>query len=209
MARSRRRRAAGVRGDGNGPIAALVDGFEHSFGVAVKVRDYHEHAMAASASATAAAYVEADVDDDAVWGVGLHSNIATASLRGGRERGQPGARAARGGGGGRGRLRRLISRDAAPAVDTGGRGRMAARRELRRRSRRRRRSVRLRRERTPTGRRSARRGAASGRSATGKSAERPLPELSPTGAVRGWWQIERDGFAAFASEDAVRSWEPG
>ena len=37
--------------------------------------------MAASADATAAAYVEADVDDDAVWGVGLHPSIATASLR--------------------------------------------------------------------------------------------------------------------------------
>jgi 2-isopropylmalate synthase len=37
--------------------------------------------MAASADATAAAYVEADVDDDAVWGVGMHSSIVTASLR--------------------------------------------------------------------------------------------------------------------------------
>jgi 2-isopropylmalate synthase len=47
----------------------------------VHIRDYHEHAMAASADATAAAYVEADVDDDAVWGVGLHPSIVTASLR--------------------------------------------------------------------------------------------------------------------------------
>ncbi len=69
-----------IRGEGNGPIAALVEGLEQSFGVTVRVRDYHEHAMAASASAMAAAYVEADVGDDAVWGVGLHSNIATASL---------------------------------------------------------------------------------------------------------------------------------
>ncbi len=69
-----------MRGEGNGPIAALVQGLEQSYGIAVKVRDYHEHAMAASASAMAAAYVEADVDGDAVWGVGLHSNIATASL---------------------------------------------------------------------------------------------------------------------------------
>ena len=33
------------------------------------------------ATATAAAYVEADVDDDPVWGVGLHPSIVTASLR--------------------------------------------------------------------------------------------------------------------------------
>jgi 2-isopropylmalate synthase len=70
-----------VTGVGNGPIAALVDAFDRHFGISVSIRDYHEHAMAASADATAAAYVEADVGDDAVWGVGLHSSIATASLR--------------------------------------------------------------------------------------------------------------------------------
>jgi 2-isopropylmalate synthase len=70
-----------IEGAGNGPIAALVDAFERQFGVSISLRDYHEHAMAASATATAAAYVEADVDDDSVWGVGLHPSIVTASLR--------------------------------------------------------------------------------------------------------------------------------
>ncbi len=70
-----------LEGVGNGPIAALVDALERQFGIVVRIRDYHEHAMAASADATAAAYVEADVDDDAVWGVGLHPSIVTASLR--------------------------------------------------------------------------------------------------------------------------------
>ena len=37
--------------------------------------------MSASADATAAAYVEADVDDEPFWGVGLHPSIVTASLR--------------------------------------------------------------------------------------------------------------------------------
>jgi 2-isopropylmalate synthase len=70
-----------VTGVGNGPIAALVDAFEKHFGIVIRIRDYHEHAMAASADATAAAYVEADVDDEPTWGVGLHPSIATASLR--------------------------------------------------------------------------------------------------------------------------------
>jgi len=70
-----------LEGVGNGPIAALVDGFSKSFGIQVRVRDYHEHAMSASADATAAAYVEADVDDEAFWGVGIHGSIVTASLR--------------------------------------------------------------------------------------------------------------------------------
>jgi len=70
-----------VSGSGNGPIAALVEAFDRHFGIQVRIRDYHEHAISASADATAAAYVEADVDEDAVWGVGLHPSIVTASLR--------------------------------------------------------------------------------------------------------------------------------
>jgi 2-isopropylmalate synthase len=70
-----------VTGTGNGPIAALVDALDREFGVAVRIRDYHEHAMAAAADATAAAYIEADIDGDLVWGVGLHPSIVTASLR--------------------------------------------------------------------------------------------------------------------------------
>ena len=70
-----------MTGVGNGPIAALVHAFWKHFGLAIRIRDYHEHAMAASEDATAAAYVEADVDDDPVWGVGVHSSIVTASLR--------------------------------------------------------------------------------------------------------------------------------
>jgi 2-isopropylmalate synthase len=70
-----------VTGSGNGPIAALVDAFEQNFGIVIRIRNYHEHAMAAAADATAAAYIEADVEGDLVWGVGLHPSIVTASLR--------------------------------------------------------------------------------------------------------------------------------
>jgi 2-isopropylmalate synthase len=70
-----------VEGVGNGPIAALADAFEHSFGITIRIRDYHEHAMGDGTNANAAAYVAVDVDDEAVWGVGLHSSVATASLR--------------------------------------------------------------------------------------------------------------------------------
>jgi 2-isopropylmalate synthase len=69
-----------IEGVGNGPIAALVDAFNSTFGVTINLRHYHEHAMSAAADATAAAYIEADVDDDAVWGVSLHASIVTASL---------------------------------------------------------------------------------------------------------------------------------
>jgi 2-isopropylmalate synthase len=69
-----------VEGEGNGPIDALVAALA-GLGVEAHVLDYHEHAMDRGEDATAAAYVEADVDGDAVWGVGIHSSIVTASLR--------------------------------------------------------------------------------------------------------------------------------
>ncbi len=70
-----------VEGEGNGPIAALVAALAPVLGVELHVRDYHEHAMGKGEDATAAAYVEADVGEDVVWGVGIHGSIVTASLR--------------------------------------------------------------------------------------------------------------------------------
>ncbi|HET8811608.1 MAG TPA: 2-isopropylmalate synthase [Gaiella sp.] len=70
-----------VTGEGNGPIAALVHALEQRLGIEIDVRSYHEHAMSKGEDATAAAYVEADVDDEAFWGVGIHPSIVTASLR--------------------------------------------------------------------------------------------------------------------------------
>jgi 2-isopropylmalate synthase len=73
--------AAELAADGNGPIAALVHALATSIGVAISVLDYHEHALGRGEDATAAAYVEADVDGEVVWGVGIHASIVTASLR--------------------------------------------------------------------------------------------------------------------------------
>ena len=70
-----------VEGEGNGPIDALVAALSREFDAGVHVLDYHEHAMGRGEDATAAAYVEADVDGEVVWGVGIHSSIVTASLR--------------------------------------------------------------------------------------------------------------------------------
>jgi 2-isopropylmalate synthase len=70
-----------VEGEGNGPIAAFVDALVPGFELDVQIRDYHEHALSAAADATAAAYIEAEVDSELVWGVGLHPSIVGASLR--------------------------------------------------------------------------------------------------------------------------------
>lgn len=70
-----------IIGEGNGPIAAFVHGLEDRLGVEIGVREYHEHAMGKGEDANAASYIEADVDDEAFWGVGIHASTVTASLR--------------------------------------------------------------------------------------------------------------------------------
>jgi 2-isopropylmalate synthase len=73
-------RQVDVEGSGNGPIAALIDALG-SLGVEIGILDYHEHALGSGGDAAAAAYVEADVNGELLWGVGIHSSIVTASLR--------------------------------------------------------------------------------------------------------------------------------
>ncbi|WBC00512.1 2-isopropylmalate synthase [Solwaraspora sp. WMMA2080] len=65
---------------GNGPIDAYVNALQ-AVNVGVRVLDYHEHALSAGGDAQAAAYVECEVGDRTVWGVGLDSNIVIASVR--------------------------------------------------------------------------------------------------------------------------------
>jgi 2-isopropylmalate synthase len=71
-----------IVGSGNGPIAALTDALARECGIKLQVVDYVEHAVGAGSDAMAVAYIEAaGAKGAAVWGVGLHSNILTASLR--------------------------------------------------------------------------------------------------------------------------------
>jgi 2-isopropylmalate synthase len=71
-----------VTGTGNGPIAAFVDALRSGLGATLDVVDYAEHAVGQGADATAAAYVETIGGEGALrWGVGVHPNIITASLR--------------------------------------------------------------------------------------------------------------------------------
>ncbi|MDF2846874.1 MAG: leuA, partial [Oerskovia sp.] len=69
-----------LEGSGNGPVAAFVDAIAH-VGVEVRVLDYAEHALSEGGDATAAAYVECQVGDDVLWGVGIDPSITTASLK--------------------------------------------------------------------------------------------------------------------------------
>ncbi|RVU06164.1 2-isopropylmalate synthase [Novosphingobium umbonatum] len=71
-----------VSGRGNGLISSVVSTLAESFGVVLSVKDYSEHAMAAGSEARAAAYVECTgPDGQTIWGVGIDTDIATASVR--------------------------------------------------------------------------------------------------------------------------------
>ncbi len=69
-----------LEGEGNGPVSAFVDALK-PLDLDVRVLDYHEHALSSGGDATAAAYVECEVGDEVLWGVGMDANILTASLK--------------------------------------------------------------------------------------------------------------------------------
>jgi len=70
-----------VRGAGNGPIDAFVEGLSQATGESIRVLDYHEHAIASGADARAVAYLELRVGDRTMFGVGMDGNIVSASLK--------------------------------------------------------------------------------------------------------------------------------
>jgi len=75
-------RAKAISGHGNGPIAGYVEALAKDCGIKIKVRDYHQHATGAGEDAQAVSYIEAETGDGRVlWGVGVDSNIVTASLK--------------------------------------------------------------------------------------------------------------------------------
>ncbi len=69
-----------IRGEGGGTIEAFVNAFRDQLGVSCRVLDYHEHSIGGGTDAQAVTYVEMEVGDRTLWGVGIHSDIATASL---------------------------------------------------------------------------------------------------------------------------------
>ncbi|QBI53325.1 2-isopropylmalate synthase [Streptomonospora litoralis] len=69
-----------ITGGGQGPISAFCDALTDA-DIKVRVLDYVEHSLDVGSDARAAAYVEAEIDGRTVWGVGIHHNITTASLK--------------------------------------------------------------------------------------------------------------------------------
>jgi 2-isopropylmalate synthase len=74
-----------ITGVGNGPIAAFCGALSSVDmglgGVHVRVLDYAEHALTSGGDAEAAAYLEIEVGDRVLWGIGISESIVAASLR--------------------------------------------------------------------------------------------------------------------------------
>ncbi|HTZ42687.1 MAG TPA: 2-isopropylmalate synthase [Jatrophihabitans sp.] len=73
-----------VTGVGNGPIAAFCEAVSEPDmglgGIGLRVLDYSEHALTTGGDAEAAAYLEIEVGDQVLWGVGISESIVGASL---------------------------------------------------------------------------------------------------------------------------------
>ena len=68
-------------GEGNGTVDAFASALRDNVGLELRVLDYHEHAIGSGTDARAVSYVEMKIGDDEMWGVGIHTDIVSASLR--------------------------------------------------------------------------------------------------------------------------------
>ena len=71
-----------IVGKGTGPIDAYLGALRKDRGVEATLLEYHEHAVGKGADTKAAAFIQlAGPDGTKLWGIGMHPNIVTASLR--------------------------------------------------------------------------------------------------------------------------------
>ena len=72
-----------IVGYGNGPIDAVKNAFNDNGYHYIHLLDYSEHALTSGSSAKAAAYVQLRAKGTSIieWGVGVHPNITTATIK--------------------------------------------------------------------------------------------------------------------------------
>jgi 2-isopropylmalate synthase len=70
------------KGEGNGPLAALVNGLSTAGAPRFEIAAYSEHALSSGETAAAIAYIQIKAaDGKARWGAGVDTNIELASVR--------------------------------------------------------------------------------------------------------------------------------
>jgi 2-isopropylmalate synthase len=71
-----------LSGEGNGPLAALVHGFNQAGVPRFEIANYSEHALSSGEEAAAIAYIQIKhADGRTRWGAGVDTNIELASVR--------------------------------------------------------------------------------------------------------------------------------
>jgi 2-isopropylmalate synthase len=70
-----------IRSEGGGSIEAFVNALKKDLGVSCWVLDYHEHSIGAGTDAQAVCYVELEIGERTLWGVGINTDTTTASLQ--------------------------------------------------------------------------------------------------------------------------------
>jgi 2-isopropylmalate synthase len=75
-------KAVEFKGEGNGPLAALVHGFAQVGVARFEIANYSEHALSSGEGAAAIAYIQIKTaDGKSRWGAGVDTNIELASVR--------------------------------------------------------------------------------------------------------------------------------
>lgn len=70
-----------IKGRGNGPISAFTNAIGNDLGIQAEVLHYHEHSLGDKSNSQAATYIEVTLSDGSTrWGVGIHQDVAQASL---------------------------------------------------------------------------------------------------------------------------------
>jgi 2-isopropylmalate synthase len=79
---TREGKAVELKGEGNGPLAALVNGLITSGAPRFEITAYSEHALSAGETAAAIAYIQIKLAEGKTrWGAGVDTNIELASVR--------------------------------------------------------------------------------------------------------------------------------
>ncbi len=75
-------KAVEFKGEGNGPLAALVHGFSQVGVSRFEISNYSEHALSSGEAAAAIAYIQIRTADGTTrWGAGVDTNIELASVK--------------------------------------------------------------------------------------------------------------------------------
>ncbi len=69
-----------IKGSGTGPVDGFINALSSHVGVEMSVLDYSEHSLQRGADAAAVCYMEVEHPGGKLFGVGMNTNIVTASL---------------------------------------------------------------------------------------------------------------------------------